>query len=179
MQTICKNLEGEVRRNIPRFQGNRRLCFHGSSGCLCSVSHNHVPTFCPCSRGQARSTQERSLFSSEKCSLLLLCILAPLMLSVKPGVSGISISTRLCEQTPGQSCSWEECRYVKGLFWTHAERAGRIRRCKGQWMRAEAGDPQTPGDSGEEWALSVDGGTLPGVRRQVCTNHQNDLGQGI
>ena len=114
VQTICKNLEGEVRRNIPRFQGNWRLCFHGSSGCLCSVSHTHVPTFCPCSRGQARSTQEGSPFSSEKCSLLLLCILAPLMLLVKPGVSGISISTRLCERTPGQSCSWEECAVWRG-----------------------------------------------------------------
>ena len=121
-RTICKNLKGEVRRNILRFQWNMRLCFHGSLECLCSVSHSHVPTFCPCSRGQARSTQERSPFSSEKCSLLLLCILAPLMLSVKPGASGISISTGLCEQTPGQSCSWEECRWCAGAALnTHGE----------------------------------------------------------
>ena len=114
VRTICKNLKGEVRSNIPRFQWNPHLCLHGSLGCLCFVSCSHVPTFCPCSRGQARSTQERSPFSSDNCSLLLLCILAPLMLLVKPGASGISSSTSLCEQTPGQSCSWEKCRWCAG-----------------------------------------------------------------
>lgn len=48
-----------------------------------------------------------------------------------------SLLAPACVNRLGQSCSWENAAGVQGLLWMHAERAGRIRRCKGQWMRAK------------------------------------------
>lgn len=132
-----QEFKGRVRRNVTMPQCNRSLCFHGSLGRLCSVSYSRIPTFCPGSRGQARSTQERSPFSSEKCSLLLFCILLPLMLSVKPGASGISISTRLCEQTWARVAAGKNAPGVNRVVPKARQRAGRQGR-QGQRRMSES-----------------------------------------
>lgn len=141
------------------------------------LSLSHIPTFCPCSKGQARSAQARSPFSFGKYSLLLFCILLLLMLSVKPETSGISISTRLCEETPGQSCSWEECPWCERSCSECMQReeaafALAVSR-RGDQYKADRRRPMyvfsPPKAMGHCRKVSLkSGGTHPTIRMQVC-----------
>jgi hypothetical protein len=92
IQTTLENLREEVRNML---QCNMWPFISMAAWVFLS----QIPTFNPFPRGQLRSAQAGSPFSSGKYSLLLFCILLPLMLSVKPGASGMSIRPRLCEQT--------------------------------------------------------------------------------
>ena len=167
MQIICKNVKGEARKYLTVLQWNTCPCFHGNLGYLNSVSLSHIPTFCPYSRGQARSAKQEAHFPLENihyfyfaffwlwCCQWIQELLESLL---APGcVNGLQARVAAGKNAPGVNrVVVSECR-ESGQHLLLLQ-VGRTVRCKAEWVRVKCvlSLPQRHWGAIEKWAWTLE-----------------------